>query len=133
MGGGAERKAYSPFACWLNKIITFEIKITSSNVTMPKVLEYFGFVFYFYSNEHLPIHVHVSFGEYESIFEILFENGKIKGVEVRKATGIDPLPQRQISEAKKVIEIYAREIVDKWTDFFVLKKKIKSRKITQKL
>lgn len=100
---------------------------------MPKVLEYFGFIFYFYSNEHLPIHVHVSFGEYESIFEILFENGKLKGVEVRKATGNDPLPQRQISEAKKVIEIYAGEIVDKWTDFFVLKKKIKSRKITQKL
>ena len=26
---------------------------------MPKIYEYFGFVFFFYSNEHEPIHVHV--------------------------------------------------------------------------
>ncbi len=30
--------------------------------TMPKIFEYFGFVFFFYSNEHEPIHVHVSRG-----------------------------------------------------------------------
>ena len=26
---------------------------------MPKIFEYFGFIFFFYSNEHEPIHVHV--------------------------------------------------------------------------
>ena len=26
---------------------------------MPKIFEYFGFIFLFYSNEHEPIHVHV--------------------------------------------------------------------------
>ena len=26
---------------------------------MPKIYEYFGLIFYFYSNEHEPIHVHV--------------------------------------------------------------------------
>lgn len=26
---------------------------------MPKIFEYFGFIFYFFSNEHEPIHVHV--------------------------------------------------------------------------
>lgn len=29
---------------------------------MPKIFEYFGFIFYFYSNEHEPIHVHVLHG-----------------------------------------------------------------------
>ncbi len=29
---------------------------------MPKIFEYFGFIFYFYSNEHEPIHVHVQHG-----------------------------------------------------------------------
>ena len=100
---------------------------------MPKVLEYFGIIFYFYSNEHLPIHVHVSYNEYESIFEIFFENGKLKDVQVRKASGIEPLPLKQVKEAEKVIETYAEEIVNRWTDFFVLKKRIKSKKITQKL
>ena len=100
---------------------------------MPKILEYFGIVFYFYSNEHQPIHVHVSYNDFESIFEIFFVDGKLKDVQIRKAAGIEPLPQKQIKEAQKVIEIYAEEIVDRWTDFFVLKKKIKSKKITKKL
>jgi len=29
---------------------------------MPKIFEYFGFIFYFYSNEHEPIHIHVLHG-----------------------------------------------------------------------
>ena len=100
---------------------------------MPKVFEYFGIIFYFYSNEHLPIHVHVSYNEYESIFEIFFENGKLKDLQIRKASGIEPLPPKQVKEAEKVIQTYAEEIVNRWTDFFVLKKRIKSKKITQKL
>ena len=100
---------------------------------MPKVFDYFGIIFYFYSNEHLPIHVHVSYNEFESIFEIFFEDGSLKDVKIRKAAGIESLPPKQIKEAEKVINAYAGEIVERWTDFFVLKKKIKSKKITQKL
>ena len=40
---------------------------------MPKIIEYFGLIFYFYANEHEPIHVHVSYNEFESVFEIFFE------------------------------------------------------------
>ena len=36
---------------------------------MPKIFEYFGIVFYFYSNEHEPIHVHVTTGDCKTIFE----------------------------------------------------------------
>lgn len=38
--------------------------------SMPKIFEYFGFIFYFYSNEHEPIHVHVMHGAKESIFDL---------------------------------------------------------------
>ncbi len=100
---------------------------------MPKILEYFGIIFYFYSNEQLPIHVHVSYNEFESIFELFFENGNLKDVQIRQASGIEPLPAKQVKEAQKVIEIYAVEIADRWTDFFILKKKVKSKKITKKL
>ena len=54
-------------------------------------------------------------------------------INLRKAAGIESLLPKQIKEAEKVINAYAGEIVDRWTDFFVLKKKIKSKKITQKL
>ena len=44
---------------------------------MPKIYEYFGFIFYFYSNEHEPIHVHVKHGDEESIFELIMMNGSL--------------------------------------------------------
>jgi len=44
---------------------------------MPKIFEYFGFIFLFYSNEHEPIHVHVNKEGHEVIFEILMEGGKL--------------------------------------------------------
>ena len=58
---------------------------------MPKIIEYFGLVFYFYANEHEPIHVHVSYGEFESVYELLFENGELSGVRMRRVKGILPL------------------------------------------
>ena len=94
---------------------------------------FFGMIFYFYSNEHLPIHIHVSYNEYESVFEIFFENGTLKEVLLRKPSSQEPLPAAQLREALKVIEHYAQDIVNKWTDFFVLKKKVKSLKITRRL
>ncbi len=36
---------------------------------MPEIYEYFGLVFYFFSNEHDPIHVHVKKGDKETIFD----------------------------------------------------------------
>jgi len=49
---------------------------------MPKIFEYFGFVFYFFSNEHEPIHVHVALGDCETIFELIMENGEL--IEIKK-------------------------------------------------
>ena len=44
---------------------------------MPKIFEYFGSIFYFYSNEHEPIHVHVLHGGRESIFDLIMMNGEL--------------------------------------------------------
>jgi len=41
---------------------------------MPKLYEYFGLIFLFYSNEHEPIHVHGKFQDTESKAEIVFES-----------------------------------------------------------
>ncbi len=70
---------------------------------MPKVFEYLGLIFFFYSNEHLPIHVHVSFAEFESKLELEYENGGIKECQsFQKIKGRDPLSSDNLNKAIKI-------------------------------
>jgi len=57
---------------------------------MPIVFEKDGYKFFFYSNEHLPIHVHVRHGCGEAVFDVedvieLRESQNMKMNELRKA------------------------------------------------
>ena len=61
---------------------------------MPKIFEYFGFIFYFYSIEHEPIHVHVMHGEKESIFDLIMMNGELSDIRLREKRGSKPLSPR---------------------------------------
>jgi hypothetical protein len=61
---------------------------------MPKIFTYFGFIFYFFSNEHEPIHVHVKHGDNETVFELILDNGELKEIRKRKKTGIEPLTEK---------------------------------------
>ena len=100
---------------------------------MPKIYEYFGFIFYFYSNEHEPIHVHVTKAERESIFEIIMLNGELQQIKKRKSRSKKPLTTKEENEAFIFINEYHEKIIEKWINFFVLKKAIKSTKVTRKL
>ena len=100
---------------------------------MPKIFEYFGFIFLFYSNEHEPIHVHVMKEGHEAIFEIMLENGELD--EVRRSTSnkIPPLSEKDAATAEAFVKKYYKNIVDKLVNFFIYKKRIRSTKITKKL
>lgn len=100
---------------------------------MPKIYEYFGFVFYFYSNEHEPIHVHVIHGDRESIFDLIMQNGKLVNIIVRKRKGIDMIIEKDRKIAESFIRQYHKEIIEKWVTFFVLKQNIKCTIVTKRI
>lgn len=100
---------------------------------MPKIYEYLGLIFFFYSDEHLPIHVHVSFAEYESKLELEFENGKLKEIRSKNVRGRLPLSSKELQKATKFIKKYYQGIVEKWTTFFVKNKKVRCEIITTKI
>ena len=102
-------------------------------IDMPKIYEYLGLIFFFYANEHLPIHVHVSFAEFESKFELEYDNGKIKNINVLKVKGRLSLQPKETKEAIKFIKVYHGEIVEKWTKFFVQNKKITCEVVNKKI
>lgn len=99
---------------------------------MPKLYEYFGLIFLFYSQEHEPIHVHGKYQDKESKAEIIFENGKFKEIVIKDVPGKAPLAQN-LKKFKKVIELYRDDIVRKWIDFFVYNIEFPSEKITKKI
>lgn len=100
---------------------------------MPKIYEYLGLVFFFYANEHLPIHVHVSIAEFESKIELVYENGRLKKLLVKEVKGRLPLPEKDLNEAIKFVKKYHEGVVEKWTTFFVMNKKVKSEIVNTKI
>jgi hypothetical protein len=100
---------------------------------MPQIYDYLGFVFRFYSDEHYPIHVHVEKGEYESIYDLIIVNGLLVKLKHRKKKGIDEIPEIDRKKVEKFIQVYYKNIVEKWTNYFVLNIPVKNTKITKKL
>jgi Domain of unknown function (DUF4160) len=65
---------------------------------MPKIFEYLAYIIRFYSNDHLPIHVHVQIEQRESKAEFLFLEKDIK-ILFKKIKGKQPLT---LAEAKEI-------------------------------
>jgi hypothetical protein len=100
---------------------------------MPKIFEYFGLIFYFYSNEHEPIHVHVKHGNKESIFELIMMDGALVRIDIREKTGAMPLLGKDKRIVEAFIRKYSKNIIQKWVKFFVMKQQVRSTNITTKL
>ena len=100
---------------------------------MPKIYEYLGYVFYFYSNEHEPIHVHATANGRESIIEIIINNGVLMELRVRNAEHKAPLKASEIATAEAFVRKYHKNIIAKWVNFFVMHKSVKSTIIRTKL
>lgn len=76
---------------------------------MPKVFEKDGFRFFFYSNDHRPIHVHVRYGEGEAVFEVENE------VQLRESHG---LKVKELLKAQALAERHQKLIINKWHEHF---------------
>lgn len=96
---------------------------------MPKIFEYYGLVFYFWVNEHLPIHVHVRKGGLQNTFELIIKEGILIEVKLRKDIVHKQLSIADQRKAKAFIQIYYAEIVSKWFKVFVLDVPVESEKI----
>ncbi|WP_198174779.1 DUF4160 domain-containing protein [Spirosoma arboris] len=100
---------------------------------MPKIYEYFGLIFLIYTNDHLPIHVHIQYAEYENKAELNYIDGELTAINFGKVKGKKPLPSSQRKEAEQFIFQYHLAIVEKWKTVMVLNQKPAFEKITQKV
>ena len=75
---------------------------------MPTIIYLFGLRFFFYSEEHLPIHIHVQNGDGRA--KIL-----VADLEVVENKGIKP---KDLKKAIAVIEEYREDIIKAWNEYF---------------
>ncbi|WP_041735065.1 DUF4160 domain-containing protein [Dyadobacter fermentans] len=74
---------------------------------MPEIFRMFGMKFFFYSLEHLPIHIHVRSADGTAKFEV----NPVKLVESR---GIKP---KDLVLAEALVEQHSELIIKKWHEF----------------
>lgn len=72
---------------------------------MPKVFEKDGYTFFFYSNEHRPIHVHVRRGGGEAVFHVE------ESVELRESQN---MKVSELAKAQRLAEENRQLILEKW-------------------
>lgn len=74
-------------------------------MTMPTLLTIFGIRFFFYLDEHLPIHVHISYGgkkakiEIEPEIKVIYNHG---------------LKDQVLKKAFDTCKTYQKEFIDEW-------------------
>jgi hypothetical protein len=100
---------------------------------MPKIFEYLGIVIFFYSDDHEPIHIHARYGDTQSKAEFIIKDGKIIEIVIKPINGWDMLKNKDLKNFNEFLKVYADKIVEKWIDFFVLKKRVTFEKITKRL
>lgn len=74
---------------------------------MPKVFEKEGFAFFFYSNDHPPVHIHVRRGDGEAVFVVEPE------VELRESVGFNV---RELTRAEEHIHDHLELIKHAWAE-----------------
>jgi len=76
---------------------------------MPTVLKIQNLRFYFYANDHEPIHVHIKGGG--AMAKVILD----PTIEIVESSGFSPKDKREI---KKICRIYQSYLIDQWEVFF---------------
>ena len=77
--------------------------------SVPTVFREAGYRFFFYSNDHRPIHVHVRYQGGEAVFDVEGD------VELRESHG---LKMRELSKAEDLASSHRTLIIKKWHEYF---------------
>jgi hypothetical protein len=100
----------------------------------PKLFVYNGIELVFFSNDHLPVHVHAIYEKkYGMKVEFIKKESKIIKIAYKKLKGFKEFKPSQMRDLKKLIAEYAEQITSDWIQYFVEGEKIKTRIINKKL
>ena len=97
-----------------------------------RYFQYLNYIIRFYSNDHLPIHVHVQVEQAESKVDFLISGNNVTLV-FRKVRGKRTITHAQAREVAVFLKPYRKEIIDKGEQVFIRNEAVKCEIIRQKL
>jgi hypothetical protein len=100
---------------------------------MPKLYEYFGLIFLFYSDDHDPMHLHVQHGDREGIIMLIIVEGNLVELRWRNKRGAEMLNEKERRDAEQFVRAMKDDIVDKWTAFYIEHKRITPMRVTRRV
>lgn len=99
---------------------------------MPKIFQYLQYIIRFYTNEHLPIHVHVQIQDRE--IKVEFQNSEDSLTLIfKKVKGKKPLTHAEAKEVSVFLKSYYEKIIEKWQTVFIYQKNVKCEIIKKKI
>lgn len=99
---------------------------------MPKIFQYLQYIIRFYTNEHLPIHVHVQIQDRETKVELLISGDEITLI-FKKVKGKIPISEPEAKEVAVFLKTYYKKIIDKWQTVFIYHKQVRCEIVSKKL
>jgi hypothetical protein len=99
---------------------------------MPKIFQYLQYIIRFYTNDHLPIHVHVQVQGREMKVEFMIAEDEVTLL-FKKVRGRKPLSEEEAKEVSLFLKSYYKQIISKWETVFIYHKKVSCEVINKKL
>jgi len=99
---------------------------------LPKIFQYLSYLIRFYTNDHLPIHVHVQLQQREIKVEFLIAGDDVTLI-FKKIKGKLPLTEAEANEVAVFLKAYYKQIIEKWETVFIFHKSVKREVIRKKI
>jgi hypothetical protein len=99
---------------------------------MPKIFQYLNFIIRFYSNEHLPVHVHIQLQQKEMKVEFRISGDNVTLL-FKKVKGKKSLTRAEANEAAVFLKAYHKQIIAKWETVFIYHKRVKCDVINKRM
>ena len=99
---------------------------------MPKIFQYLGYVIRFYTNDHLPVHVHVEYQGRELKVEFLIQEDLVLLL-FKKVRGKRPLTEAEAKEVSVFLKSYHKQIIQKWEQVFIFHKRVSFEVVPKRL
>lgn len=99
---------------------------------MPKIYQYLNYEIFIYTNDHLPVHIHIFIQDRQVKAELIWVNKKLE-IHFKKIGSYKPLSNAECKDVAIFVRSYEKQIKEKWDKIMYYNQAVKAEVIKKKL